>query len=202
MDTTGEKMTVPIMNFILLSLLPLVMVRKSPFKSFAAANGQFMLFRSDIYRLFQPHERLKNSMVEDIRIARYFKEKREKVACLAVDSGVQCRMYQGFKDAVNGFSKNVFEFFGNSAILALLFWIVTSFGFLLIIRELTVIYVVIWLIAYVVTRIIISILSGQNITDNLIYLIPQQLTFGLFIYQAFINKYFKTFRWKGREIYQ
>jgi len=74
MFTLGEQITVPNMNFILLSLLPLILVRKSKFPSLAAANGQFMLFNTDTYRKIMPHEKMKTNKVEDIEIARYYKK--------------------------------------------------------------------------------------------------------------------------------
>lgn len=50
MTSWGEKLTVPLMNWILLSMLPLVLVRKSKRNSLAAANGQFMMFPASSYR--------------------------------------------------------------------------------------------------------------------------------------------------------
>jgi glycosyltransferase involved in cell wall biosynthesis len=198
--TTGEKITVPNMNFILLSLLPLVLVRKSVFSSLAAANGQFMLFNSEIYKSLNPHEKMKNNKVEDIEIARYLKMSKYKIACLVGDKSVQCRMYKGFNEAVNGFSKNVTAFFGNSLILSFIFWLVTTFGFIFILMKLTFPLFITWLIAYILIRIIISAVSEQNAMENLLFLIPQQISLGLFLYHAFINKNIKTYQWKDRNI--
>mgnify|MGYP001584351259 CR=1 FL=1 len=61
--TFGEKITVPNMNYILLSLLPLILVRKSGFSSLAAANGQFMLFDSKIYKTYKLQEKMKRKSV-------------------------------------------------------------------------------------------------------------------------------------------
>jgi cellulose synthase/poly-beta-1,6-N-acetylglucosamine synthase-like glycosyltransferase len=129
MVSAGEKATVPLMHYILLTLLPLILVRKTRFSSVAAANGQFMLFNSEVYRKILPHEKMKDSKVEDIKIARYFKQKGINIACITGKKSVSCRMYSGFPEAVHGFSKNVTQFFGNSFILAILFWLITTFGF-------------------------------------------------------------------------
>jgi hypothetical protein len=128
--SAGEKITVPNMNLILVSLLPLILVRKLRFPSLAAANGQFMFFRQDVYKKILPHQLMKNNMVEDIAIAREFKRKCIRIACLLGDVNISCRMYTGFSDAVSGFSKNVIDFFGGSFLTAFLFWLITSFGFL------------------------------------------------------------------------
>jgi glycosyltransferase involved in cell wall biosynthesis len=197
----GEKVTVPMMNYILLSLLPLILVRTSKLKSFAAANGQFMLFNADTYKTMAPHEIMRKNKVEDIAIAQFFKEKHIPIACLVGDDTIQCRMYNGFKEAVNGFSKNVTAFFGNSFIVALFFWFVTTFGFLFVLFAFSNVVFVSFIIIYFVTRIFTSMVSKQNILDNLLYLIPQQISCGLFIFKAFIYKFIKEYQWKGRSIH-
>jgi len=200
MMSLGEYLTIPNMNFILLSLLPLILVRKSKYPSLAAANGQFMLFNTATYRQNLPHQTFKNNKVEDIETARYFKTKNIKVACLAGDNNLCCRMYKGFKEAVNGFSKNVIMFFGNSFVLATIFWLVTTFGFVLVWFTLPIRLFGFYLALLVLTRVFISIVSRQNIILNLLLSLPQQLTMGLFILKAAINKQKKTFQWKGRTI--
>lgn len=198
--TFGERITVPNMNYILVSLLPLILVRKLKYPSMAAANGQFMFFRADIYHTSEPHRLMKNNKVEDIHIARLFKKMRFKVACLLGDETIRCRMYSGFRDSVNGFSKNVIAFFGNSYFLAVLFWFITTFGILAVIFGLPEEFLIVYLLMYFLTRIFVSLASQQNIFYNLVYFILLQFSLGLFIYKAFINQYFRKLRWKGRII--
>jgi glycosyltransferase involved in cell wall biosynthesis len=198
--TSGEKITIPNMNFILLSLLPLVLVRKSRNPSLAAANGQFMLFRSDEYRKILPHEQKKDKKAEDIEISRMLKIRKKKVACLVGDDSIKCRMYNGFRESINGFSKNVAAFFGGSLLLAFLFWIVTTFGFILVLLRMSPAVFIAYSSSYLLIRIIISVISEQDISVNLLYLVPQQFSCGLFIFNSFINRNFKAYRWKGRYI--
>jgi glycosyltransferase involved in cell wall biosynthesis len=196
----GERITVPNMNYILLSLLPLFLVRKSGFSSLAAANGQFMFFNAGTYRLLSPHEKMKNNKVEDIAIARYFKNEKHPIACMLGDETIQCRMYAGFSDAVNGFSKNVTAFFGNSLSLSLLFWLATTFGWLIVLFFLPDLFFISYIIVILLTRIIISWVSEQDIVDNVLYTFLQQIACGLFIYKALLHKYSKNHQWKGRNI--
>jgi glycosyltransferase involved in cell wall biosynthesis len=199
-QSIGEKITVPNMNYILLSLLPLVLVRKSKNPALAAANGQFMFFEAQGYQKLQPHERVKKDKVEDISIARIYKNQGVPMACLVGDDTIQCRMYEGFWDAVNGFSKNVTAFFGNSFVLALMFWVITSFGFLVALYSLPLVLFWGFVLAYLATRMIISKISHQNVGVNLLYLIPQQIACGIFIYRAQVNKFAKNYQWKDRSI--
>ncbi len=199
-ESFGERITVPVMNYILLSLLPLILVRKSNFRSLAAANGQFMLFRAEAYHAVEPHLFMKDKKVEDILTARYYKKIGSKIACMVGASDISCRMYTGFRDAAEGFSKNVVEFFGNSFILAILFWLITTFGFLPVILFLPFRFFLAYIAAYILTRIFIAAASRQNIFFNLLLIIPLQFSMGLFIYKAFINRFFGEYEWKGRSI--
>jgi len=200
MSSLGERITVPTMNYILLTLLPLVLVRKLKNPSLAAANGQFMLFKSSIYFEYNPHEKVKSHKVEDIEIARYFKQNNISVACLTGNESIACKMYAGFNDAVNGFAKNVISFFGNSFLIAILFWLVSTIGFIAVYTSFNFNILALYLVTIILTRIFVSIVSKQNIGWNLLLLIPQQLVLGLFIYNAFIFKIKKQHEWKGRNI--
>lgn len=198
--TSGEKMSVPNMNYILLSLLPLILVRTSPNTALAAANGQFMLFRANVYRNLLPHRVMKKEKVEDIEIARLMKKQGRRIACLLGDDSIRCRMYTNFRESVHGFSKNVATFFGNSILLAFTFWLITSFGFIVVLNALSYRLFAVYASAYILTRIIISRISEQNILANLLLIIPQQLACGLFIFNSFLNKKIRSFKWKGREL--
>lgn len=198
--TSGEKITVPNMNYILVSLLPLILVRKLNFPSLSAANGQFMFFRSEEYKKIRPHMLVRGNKVEDIIIARIYKRNRLNIACMVGDDSITCRMYTGFSEAIRGFSKNVTAFFGNSFITAVLFWAVTTFGIIPVVFALPPLFLFVYLTMYLLIRIIISIISRQNILHNLLFVLPLQVSMALFIYRAFINKYFRKYQWKGRNI--
>jgi chlorobactene glucosyltransferase len=159
-----------------------------------------MFFDAHTYHKLLPHKIMKESRVEDISIARYLKNNGITIACLLGDERIRCRMYSGFSDSVNGFSKNVVAFFGNSFLLAVLFWLITTFGFFAVMLYLSPVLFAAYLIIYFLTRIMISLSSRQNILKNLLYTLPLQFSMGVFIWNAFINKNFGKFEWKGRNI--
>ncbi len=201
MITPGEKITVPNMTNILLSLLPLIFVRKSWFSSHSAANGQFMLFERERYLKNLPHQKFRMNKVEDIEIARFYKKSKINIACITGIDEVKCRMYSGFNEAVNGFSKNIVNFYGNSFTLAIIYWLVTTLGFIFILIALPFEVFILYLTMTVLTRIMISISAKQKISDNFLYAIPQQISLGLFIFKAVSNRLNKNFVWKGRNVY-
>lgn len=200
MFSTGEKLIVPLMHFILLSLLPLMLVRKSKFVSLSAANGQCMLFEAALYHAILPHQQLKAEKVEDIRIAQLYKSHQQPIACLTGETGIQCRMYSGYSQAVNGFSKNIRAFFGNSFLLALVFWLITTFGPWFLLFVLPPPFGIAGILIWMLTRLFISVQSRQNIFTNLLSLIPQQFSLGWIILKAMLANITKSLVWKGRNI--
>lgn len=200
MNTTGEKITVPIMNTILLSLLPLIFTRTSQKPSLAAANGQFMFFEAKNYNNVRPHEKMKAQKVEDILIARYFKLNNLKMQCMTGNNSITCRMYSEFHEAAHGFSKNVAEFFGGSHLAAFVYWLIGTFGIFSVIFSLNLFLIGLALFLVVAIKIMVSYSSRQNIWDNLAFAIPQQVVLGNILWLSFRNKKRKNYTWKGRTI--
>jgi len=200
MKTTGELITVPLMHYILLTLLPLVLVRYSPFTAHAAANGQFMLFDAKVYKDYQPHQAVRKERAEDIRIARALKSKGVKVLCSAGSRSVTCRMYKGFPEAVNGFAKNITAFFGGSTLLAALFWLVTTPGFLVVLVYADQEFLIAYLMLFLLTKIMVSIAAGQHVLMNMALFLPQHIATGYILFKAVVLTLTGKQQWKGRSI--
>jgi len=200
MQTPGEKITVPIINYVLVTLLPLVLVEKSRHSSLAAASGAFMFFTAGAYREVLPHEKVKRAVVEDVSIARLFKKADKRVACLLGDDDYSCRMYHGFRHAVGGFSKFITTFFADSFVLSVLFFLVTTFGFLPVLWAMPSWVFAGYLVVYVLTRVIVFFLSHQNILSSVLLSIPVQLSLGLINCMAYLSRFSGKLEWKGRQI--
>lgn len=202
MKTLAEQMTVPNMHIILLTLLPLPLVRLSGFSSLSAANGQCMLFHRATYDTLRPHEAYRHSKAEDIDIARYFKRQKRKVSCLTGEAGIYCRMYNDLRSAINGFAKNVTYFFGsgNSYLSAGLYWLLTTFGVVAVAHALPSVYLWGYVAAVVLSRLFVSLTARQSPLLNVLLIIPQQLMLGAFILRSWLNKRKRSFEWKGRTL--
>jgi glycosyltransferase involved in cell wall biosynthesis len=200
LSNKGVIAVVPLMNYILLSLLPLFFVRYAKFSSMAAANGQLMLFDTEIYRAFEPHKKFKKEKVEDIHIARFLKNKKFKIACLTGNDDISCKMYDNYEDAMEGFSKNIVAFFGNSYFAAILFWLTSMTGILWIAWLLPTWWILIYLFGVMATRIFISRTSRQGIWENITMHYAQIYNLGLLIYKSLKYRIQKKYQWKGRDI--
>lgn len=195
MRSTGEKLTVPLMHYILLTLLPLILVRLSPFSSHSAANGQFMLFQAKNYHKYSPHSFYKSEKVEDILISRYYKSNKVKIACITGTDKITCRMYTNIKEAINGFSKNIVMLFGNSLILTILFWFITTFGWLPVLMFDVPIFMI-YLLLYLLIIVFTSLTAKQNVIENVLLCFPQKIVMAIIIAKS-LNR---NKQWKGRSV--
>ncbi|MES3017072.1 MAG: glycosyltransferase family 2 protein [Bacteroidota bacterium] len=200
MVTLGERMVVPLMHFMLLNLLPLRLVRLSKSPAFSAASGQFMMFNAENYKENQWHELVKKKVVEDIEIMRSVKGLGFRGEALLANGYIFCRMYRSFTGAFQGFTKNLLAGFNNN-IFGLFFYLL-----LVILGPLAIAYILsaellLFAIGLIIlSRVMISLMSGQNVWLNIL-LHPVQLLSMLFIAVISVKKYFtKTIVWKGRPI--
>ncbi|MBP6977170.1 MAG: glycosyltransferase [Bacteroidales bacterium] len=200
MLTWGERITVPVMNYILLTLLPLSLIKNSRRASLSAANGQFMLFDGAVYRNQWFHQQLKDQVVEDIRIMRYMKNKGFRVHTLLSSGQIRCRMYHGFNEAIRGFSRNVTDYFGGNILAMLLFTLFSVFGFVFVLLGLPIGYFVAYLLVNILLSVFVSLLSRQPVLMNLLLLPLQKVTFIMMGTKAILNRITGTSYWKGRRL--
>ncbi|MFC1223520.1 glycosyltransferase family 2 protein [Pedobacter sp. BG31] len=200
MKSIGEWLTVPLMHFILLNLLPLRLVKLSKNPAFAAASGQCMFFNALNYKENRWHERVKHHVVEDVEIMKLVKQEKFNAEALLGNGLIYCRMYKNLSESINGFSKNLLAGFGNNIIILLLYQLLVTVGPLVLILNFNVTLLVLPLTLIVLSRMMISYLSGQRVLINLV-LHPLQMLFFLIISLISIKKHiFKTSTWKGRTI--
>ncbi|WP_337864865.1 glycosyltransferase family 2 protein [Ignavibacterium sp.] len=197
----SEWLIVPLMNWLLLGFLPLVLVYSSRNKSFVAANGQFMLWRKEIYDKLGGHSSLKYEPVEDMEFARICKSKGIKIKTLLGGKLIFCRMYSNLKEAINGFAKNFFAGFKTNAIGFLIFISLISLSSLLpLIIWKNLYYSAILSTMIILSRIFISIKSNQNILMNLIlHPFQMMMVFIIGIISIYKTKFGKL-EWKERKI--
>ena len=200
MESWGERVSVPIMNWVLVSLLPLILTRASRLPAFAAANGQHMLFKANVYKQYGFHERFKNEAVEDIVIARYMKEQKLRIHTVLSKGQIKCRMYGGLKDALQGFSKNILAFFGNNALLAVTIVLITGPGVIPVWLSMSNIAAIVYLLSALLLRILVSAASRQHIFWNMLTAPLQQIIFSVMVANAIYNRSKKRNLWKGRTL--
>lgn len=200
-NTFGSYLVTPLMNWVLLNFLPLRKVYSSPTKSFVAANGQFLLFDKETYNRIGGHESVKDKVVEDMELARILKSNGEKIITCVGGEAVYCKMYNQFEDGVNGFSKNFFTGFKTSPGVFLLMIHLFLFIYFLPAVLSLVNFKYMYIVGLIVlSRIVISIISRQNILVNVLLHLPQMIVIYFVGWKSLINTLRGNIEWKGRRI--
>lgn len=109
----AEQLAVPtLLHWTVYNFLPLpaaFSVKSGP--SFAAANGQFMLFTREAYEACGGHEAVKSQILEDVALSRAVKKAGYKAILADGGPTVHTRMYRGADEVWRGYSKNAYAFF-------------------------------------------------------------------------------------------
>lgn len=69
------------------------------------ANGQFMLFRREVYEALGGHERVRDALLEDLAFARLLAKSLVPVRVLFADGLLHCRMYRSWAEYQRGWKR-------------------------------------------------------------------------------------------------
>ena len=115
--TFGEIVTIPLMFFLTGFAIPLFLNRFVKVPWFAAAIGQFIAVKRDVFEAIGGCESFKKKTSEDVYMCRFIKSKGYTTRFLNIADHVKCHMYDGYQNAVEGIGKNIFDFFGKRTLL-------------------------------------------------------------------------------------
>jgi glycosyltransferase involved in cell wall biosynthesis len=89
-----------------------------PAQRVAAANGQFLLVRRDVYDKIGGHAAVKGAILEDVELASLTKRGKLGLRFRHAPEAVSARMYRSFGAMTQGWTKNLALLFGNAMMLA------------------------------------------------------------------------------------
>ncbi|MGC8838401.1 MAG: glycosyltransferase, partial [Anaerolineae bacterium] len=107
----GERLAIPVAYWSIFSLLPVGLAHRLPLPGLSVANGQFLLFRREAYRAVGGHAAVRANPVDDIALAQRVKAQGLRLRLVDATEEMRCRMYRGWREVVEGFSKNLFAVF-------------------------------------------------------------------------------------------
>jgi glycosyltransferase involved in cell wall biosynthesis len=190
---------VPVMDWLLLSFLPLRMVYLSPHKSFVAANGQFMAFVRKRYDAVGGHKAVADQVVEDMELARAIKTRGFRMMTALGGKTISCDMYASVPDAIRGFSKNFYPGFNTtparfSCMIALFaFFYLAPFGLVFVYNGILIPLGMIWL-----QRLILAFTDRQNPFINALLHPLQMICMVIVGINSMRVAISKKIVWKGR----
>ncbi|MGE5681981.1 MAG: glycosyltransferase [Bacillota bacterium] len=199
-NSQGERLLVPLVNWFLLTFLPLKTVFTSKHHSVSAASGQFILLRRDLYFKTGGHKAVASKIVEDMELARHFKKLGYRVLAVLGGDMVLCRMYYSLSSAFSGFTKNFYAGFDTPAFVFLLFLLGTEIIFLLplFLMFFNPIYIICAILIFT-GRIIISLTNQSGIINNLLLHPFQMIMFFVIGINSVYARHTKRTLWRGRK---
>jgi glycosyltransferase involved in cell wall biosynthesis len=92
----------------------------------AAANGQFLMIREDVYNKIGGHESVAEEVLEDVALAKRTKAARYRIWFGSGVGVVRVRMYRSFGEMWEGWKKNLYLLVGGTpgAVFRELIWVV------------------------------------------------------------------------------
>ncbi|MBI2818744.1 MAG: glycosyltransferase [Acidobacteria bacterium] len=109
-ETWWEKAVIPQVYQLLARLYPFERVN-DPSDPLAAANGQFILIRREVYTRLDGHQAVRSETLEDVALARRAKQAGCRLWFGPGDGIVTTRMYRTFSTLWEGWTKNLFLLF-------------------------------------------------------------------------------------------
>lgn len=113
MQSWAEKVVLPAFGFLLFMLFPLRLVNDTR-SSRAMAAGAFLLMRHDDLKALGGYARLRDTLIEDLRMAELFKLNGRRIY-LGVTRGVfHTQMYENWREVFEGLARSAWEGTGGS----------------------------------------------------------------------------------------
>ncbi len=199
--TFGERLLAPLVDDVLLGILPAPIIRL-PFASMSAGNGQLMAFRRASYHKVGGHALVKNEVLEDVSFAARLKARGGRVAVALGGDLMSVRMYRSYGGnggAVSGFAKSLHAVHGGSRPVMAASWL-WHFA----------VYTLPWLALFgtrrrpalmllgLLERLLVNLKTGRTRPADLLEVLLTPVT-PLAALPVYLLGWRRTYRWKGRE---
>ena len=209
METWYEKALIPNVYCRLADKFSFEQVN-DPGNSAAAANGQFLLIRKDVYQAVGGHAQVASDVLEDVALAKNVKNAGHKIWFGSGKGIVRVRMYRSFDAMWKGWKKNLYLLMGGTG-RAVAIELLRALAPVLAVFAVT---VLLWaetqsaattLVVALLAIVAICISYARRLRRNqfppglALYAIPGQLLFAAVLWASFRSYRQGRLEWKGRE---
>jgi glycosyltransferase involved in cell wall biosynthesis len=175
-------------------------------KQLAAANGQFLMVEREAYFAVDGHRGVGRSVLEDVELADRVKRVGKGIWFRYAPDALSTRMYFGFSDMVEGWTKNLALLFPHAMMLAA--WRLLDIGLLILpILLIPLYYLVMWqkvVILLIWARTLLRYYtrvrrSNFSPLDCAVSVFALPLFIGLLVWSWMRHRVMHQVAWKGRE---
>ena len=111
--TWAERIVQPLLQWSWSTLLPLGLAERSPRPSLVAANGQLLAITRDAYDTIGGHAGIRGEVLDDVALFQQLKRVGRRGALADGTDVATCRMYDGWGDLRDGYSKSLWSATGS-----------------------------------------------------------------------------------------
>lgn len=193
-ETTTQRTLLPLIDNVLLSFLPFILLRL-PAPSAAVANGQVFAFRRSTYDSLDGHRSVKSEILEDIRLAQRVRRKKFQLGLALGGELISVRMYRKDSQLVQGLAKSLLAAHGNSRLFMLIAasWHLLAYTLPVLLLPFSAHWALLVLLAFAERGLVNFKTGRQNYTEML--LMPLAPLLALPVYLSALSK---QPVWKGR----
>ncbi len=119
---SGGKLLVSLVPHVILTGLPWFLAPRYGRRTLGALNGQCWMMGAPLYYQHEPHEAVRDKVLEDVEIGRYLRGRGVVSYLVDVQRDVAVHMYRGFGEAWRGFRKNAYLMLGGTPLSFALLW--------------------------------------------------------------------------------
>jgi hypothetical protein len=109
----AERLVQPLLQWSWLTFLPLRLAERSPRPSLAAANGQLLAVRRAAYDRVGGHGAVRAEVLDDVALLRAVKRAGGRGTVADGTALATCRMYGGWPELRDGYTKSLWSAFGS-----------------------------------------------------------------------------------------
>ncbi len=114
-ETLAERLVQPLLQWSWLTTLPLRSAERSPRESLSAANGQLLAVTRTAYAEAGGHAAVRAEVLDDVALLRAVKRTGGRGGVVDGTTLATCRMYTGWSDLRDGYTKSLWSAFGSPA---------------------------------------------------------------------------------------
>ena len=171
----------------------------------AAANGQFLMIREDVYDEIGGHESVAGEVLEDVALAKRVKAARYRIWFGSGVGAVRVRMYRSFDEMWEGWKKNLYLLVGGTpgAVIRELAWVVPWITLALLVLGLKVPPAFVAGLGLLVARHAVygsALLRNHFRVMYILYYIPAVALYAGVLWASYRAHAHGVVEWKGRRI--
>lgn len=112
--SAAERLVQPLLQWSILTTLPVRIAERSPRPALAAANGQFLIVRREAYERAGGHAAVRDAILDDLALLRAIKRSGGRGAVVDGSGLASCRMYDGWRHLRDGYGRSLWAAFGSA----------------------------------------------------------------------------------------